>query len=117
MYTSDTLDGVAERFPWRSLVFIMGSDSLLQFDTWHDHDGILARCTIAVAPRPGDDLQVVTAAAARWGAGRVTVLDGPPVGVSSSQVRARVAAGLPIRYLVPDAVEEFIVERGLYGCA
>jgi nicotinate-nucleotide adenylyltransferase len=34
--------------------------------------------------------------------------------VSSSQVRARVAAGLPIRYLVPDAVEEFIAEHGLY---
>jgi len=117
VYTRDTLAAVAERFPGRDLVFIMGSDSLLQFDTWHDPDGILARCTLAVGPRPGDDLPVVAAAAARWGAGRVTVLSGPPVGVSSSQVRARVAAGLSIRYLVPDAVEEFIVERGLYGRA
>ena len=117
VYTRDTLAAVAERFPGRDLVFIMGSDSLLQFDTWHDPDGILARCTLAVGPRPGDDLPVVAATAARWGVGRVTVLDGPPVGVSSSQVRARVAAGLPIRYLVPDAVEEFIAEHGLYGRA
>jgi nicotinate-nucleotide adenylyltransferase len=116
-YTRDTLAAVAARFPGRDLVFVMGSDSLLQFDTWFDPEGILARCTLAVAPRPGDDREVVAAAVAHWGAGRVTILEGPPVGVSSSQVRARVAAGLPIRYLVPDAVEEFIVQRGLYRSA
>jgi nicotinate-nucleotide adenylyltransferase len=117
VYTRDTLTAVSERFPGRDLVFIMGSDSLLEFGTWHDPEGVLARCTLAVAPRPGDDREVVAAAAGLWGAGRVIVLDGPPVGVSSSLLRARVAAGLPIRYLVPDAVEEFIVERGLYGSA
>ena len=117
MYTRDTLAAVAGRFPGRDLVFIMGSDSLLQFDTWYDPDGILARCTLAVAPRPGDDLALVAAAAARWGAGRVTLLEAPPVGVSSSQIRARVAEGLPIRYLVPEAVEEFIAGRRLYGRA
>jgi nicotinate-nucleotide adenylyltransferase len=116
-FTSDTLSAVAKRFPGRDLVFVMGSDSLLQFDTWHDSEGVLARCTLAVALRPGDDRAAVVAVAARLGAGRATILDGPPVGVSSSQVRARVAAGLPIRYLVPDAVEEFIVERGLYRSA
>ena len=114
VYTRDTLAAVAERFPGRDLVFILGSDSLLQFDTWYDPLGILARCTLAVAPRPGDDHEVVAAAAARWGAGRVTILDAPPVGVSSSQIRTRVAEGLPIRYLVPEAVEEFIAEHRLY---
>ena len=117
IYTRDTLGAVAARFPGRDLVFVMGSDSLLQFATWFDPEGILARCTLAVAPRPGDDREIVADAVARWGAGRVTLLDGPPVGVSSSQVRARVAAGLPIRYLVPDAVEEFIIRRGLYRSA
>ena len=114
VYTRDTLAAVAERFPGRDLVFIMGSDSLLQFHTWCEPESILARCTLAVAPRAGADPAAVAAAAARWGAARVAILEAPPVGVSSSQVRARVAAGLPIRYLVPEAVEEFIVERGLY---
>ncbi len=117
IYTRDTLSAVAERFSGRDLVFIMGSDSLLQFDTWHDAEAILELCTLAVAPRPGDDHALVEAVAARWGAGRVTVLEAPPVGVSSSQIRARVAAGLPLRYLVPEAVEEFISQRGLYGRA
>jgi nicotinate-nucleotide adenylyltransferase len=116
-FTSDMLSAVGERFPGRDLVFIMGSDSLLQFGTWHDTDAILARCTVAVAPRLGDDPALVAAAAVRWGSTRITVLDAPPIGVSSSQIRARVAAGRPIRYLVPGAVEEFIVQHGLYRSA
>ena len=90
------MTAVAERFPGRELVFIVGSDSLLQFDAWYDPEGILARCSLAVAPRPGDDLAVVAAAAARWGAAG-SPSSRPPVGVSSSQIRARVAEGLPIR--------------------
>ena len=116
-YTSDMLEAVATRFPGRELVFIMGSDSLLQFDTWHEPDAVLERCSLAVAPRPGDDPPVVAVAAARWGAGRVTVLESPLIGVSSSGVRERIASGLPIRYLVPDAVEDYIVLHGLYRSA
>jgi nicotinate-nucleotide adenylyltransferase len=115
VYTRDTLAAVAARFPGRDLVFIMGSDSLLQFAAWFDPEGILARCTLAVAPRPGDEPAAIAAAAAHWGAHRVTILEAPPIGVSSSQIRARIAGGLPIRYLVPEAVEELIAVRGLYG--
>ena len=115
VYSRDMLAAVAARFPGRDLVFIMGSDSLLQFDTWFDPEGILARCTLAVAPRPGDDLALVAAAVARWGTARVAVVEAPPIGVSSSQIRARLAEGLPIRYLVTEAVEEFIARHGLYA--
>lgn len=44
----------------------------------------------------------------------MVILDAPQLGISSSGLRARVAAGRPIRYLVPEAVEELVVERGLY---
>jgi nicotinate-nucleotide adenylyltransferase len=114
VYTRDTLTAVAERFPGRELFFIMGSDSLLQFDTWHDPDDILALGRLVVAPRPGDDVAAVRQAAGRWDAGRVTLLDSPLLGISSSLVRARAAAGLPIRYLVPDKVEQYISEHRLY---
>lgn len=115
VYTCDTMAAVAADHPGHDLVFIMGSDSLLQFATWHDPDGLLALCSLAVALRPGDDLAAVSLAAARWGAGRVSVLEAPLIGVSSSGVRARVAAGQPIRYLVPPAVETLVREHGLYG--
>jgi nicotinate-nucleotide adenylyltransferase len=114
VYTRDTLAAVSERFAGRRLVFIMGSDSLLQFESWEDPQGILELATLAVAPRPGDRPGEVAAAAARIGEDRVTVLDAPQVDVSSTLVRDRVAAHRPIRYLVPLSVEEFIVERGLY---
>jgi len=115
VYTRDTLAAVAERFPDRGLFFIMGSDSLLQFDGWHDPDDILALSGLVVAPRPGDDIAAVKKAAARWDAGRVTLLDSPLLGISSSLIRERVAAGRPVRYLVPDDVERYIAEHGLYA--
>ncbi|HET6494604.1 MAG TPA: nicotinate-nucleotide adenylyltransferase [Thermoleophilia bacterium] len=114
VFTRDTIAAVAAHHPGYELAFIMGSDSLLQFDTWHSPGGVLELCTLLVAVRPGDDRRSVAAAAARWGADAVVVIDAPLIGVSSSAVRARVAAGLPIRYLVPAAVETFVRERGLY---
>jgi len=114
VYTRDTLAAARERFPGRELVFIMGSDSLRQFESWEDPQGILELATLAVAPRPGDRPDEVAAAAARIGGDRVTVLDAPQVDVSSTLVRERVAAHRPIRYLVPLSVEEYILERGLY---
>jgi nicotinate-nucleotide adenylyltransferase len=115
VYTRDTLAAVAGRFPERELFFIMGSDSLLQFDTWHDPDDIVALGSLVVAPRPGDDAVAVREAASRWDSGRVTLLDSPLLGISSSLIRERVAAGLPVRYLVPEDVELYIAEHGLYS--
>jgi nicotinate-nucleotide adenylyltransferase len=113
VYTVDMLAAVAESRPGADLVFVMGSDSLLQFEEWHDPGGIIERCRLAVATRPGDDPKAVAVAATRLGPA-VTLLDAPAIGVSSSLVRARVAAGLPIDYLVPPAVAERIGALGLY---
>jgi nicotinate-nucleotide adenylyltransferase len=117
VYTRDTLAAIGERFPGRELFFIMGSDSLLQFDGWHDPGDILKLGRLVVAPRLGDDTAAVRRAAARWDTGRVTLLDSPLLGISSSLVRARVAAGLPVRYLVPEGVEQYISEHRLYAAS
>lgn len=114
VYTRDTLDAVAARFPGRDLFFIMGSDSLAQLDTWLDPYGILERSTLAVAPRQADAEEVVAQARRRWGAESIVLVEAPHLSVSSTMIRQRVAAGLPIRYLVPLAVEEYIREHGLY---
>ncbi len=114
VYTVDMLAAVGETRPGADLVFVMGSDSLLQFWDWHDPEGILQRCRLAVAPRPGEDPAAVAAAAARLGT-TVCLLDAPEIGVSSSLIRARVAAGLPIDYLVPAAVAGRIAALGLYA--
>jgi nicotinate-nucleotide adenylyltransferase len=114
VYTRDTLDAVAARFPGRELFFLMGTDSLAQLDTWLDPEGILARATLAVVPRQGDAEEVVRAARRRWAPDRIALIESPHLAISSTNIRERVATGRPIRYLVPLAVEEYIRERGLY---
>jgi nicotinate-nucleotide adenylyltransferase len=114
VYTRDMLDAIAARFPGRDLYFVMGSDSLEQLDTWLDPFGILDRATLAVAPRHGDAEEVIRRARDQWSTDRIVLVEAPHLALSSTMVRRRVATGLPIRYLVPAAVEELIRERGLY---
>ena len=114
VYTVDTLHALRERHDGHELVFIMGSDSLLQLETWHEPEELVSLCSLAVAPRPGDAPEAIAAAAARWGDPQVTLLDVPLLDVSSSAVRERAAQGRPIRYLVPRRVEQYVLETGLY---
>lgn len=98
------------------LVLIMASDSFAEIETWREPDRLLELAEWAVGPRPGTPLPDPRALRERFGAAaaRIHVLDGPSLDVSSSDIRARVAAGRPIRYLVSRAVEELIAARGLY---
>lgn len=114
VYTADTLHALGQRYGGHDLVFIMGSDSLLQLETWHEPDDLLSICTLAVAARPGDDPAAIAAAVSRWGPGRVAQLDAPALDLSSSGIRVRVRRGRPISYLVPRRVEQYILESGLY---
>jgi nicotinate-nucleotide adenylyltransferase len=113
-YTLDVVAAIRQQHLDRRLVFIVGSDSLLQFETWHQPSAILALCRLAVAPRPGDDLGTLREEAERWGRGLVSVLPTVELDISSSMIRERVMMGLPIRYLVPAQVEEYIGANGLY---
>jgi nicotinate-nucleotide adenylyltransferase len=99
-----------------SLVLIMAADSFAEIDTWREPDRLLELAEWGVGPRPGTPLPERAELERRFGtaASRIHLLDGPSLDVSSSQIRARVAAGRPIRYLVPRAVEELITARGLY---
>jgi nicotinate-nucleotide adenylyltransferase len=98
------------------LVLIMAADSFAEIDTWREPDRLLELAEWAVGPRPGSPMPDPGALRERYGAraSRIHLLEGPSLDVSSSEIRARVAAGRPIRYLVPRAVEELIVSRGLY---
>ncbi len=98
------------------LVLIMAADSFAEIETWREPDRLLELAEWAVGPRPGTPMPDRVALRERYGAraSRIHLLEGPSLDVSSSEIRARVAAGRPIRYLVPRAVEELIVSRGLY---
>ncbi len=114
VYTVDTMHRLSQRYPDHALVFILGSDSLVQLDTWHEPERLLSLCDVAVAPRPGDAPAAIAATATHWGRDHITILDMPLLDISSSDIRARVAAGRPVRYLVPRRVEQYIADAGLY---
>jgi nicotinate-nucleotide adenylyltransferase len=113
-YTVETVTEFHARNADAEIFFIVGSDSLLQFEHWHQPEAILAICRLAVAPRPGDEAQAIKAAAEQWGRGAVSVLPTTAVDISSSEIRGRLRLGMPITYLVPATVEAFIDEHGLY---
>lgn len=116
-YTVDSVEELQRQVGARtSLYLVMAADSLSQIETWREPDRLLSLVEWVVGPRPGVELPQRAALDRRFGeaAKRIHLLSGPSLDVSSSEIRARVAAGHTIRYLVPRAVEELIVERGLY---
>ena len=115
-YTVDTLDRLRAAWgPAAAFWFIVGEDSLAGLLAWRDPAGILARARLAVAPRP--DVQVpwpALAAALPDLPARIDPVPAPLLAIRATDLRARVAAGRSIRYLVPAAVEAYIHEQGLY---
>jgi nicotinate-nucleotide adenylyltransferase len=117
-YTVDTLVQLHERHPGDQLTWIAGGDVAASLPTWREPERVLSLARFAVAGREGaarDEIERVVASLA--GGDSVAFLDMPRIDVSSSLIRRRVAAGLPVRYLVPDAVAAYIGEHGLYRSA
>ena len=114
-YTADTLRLLGESFPGHELVLILGADQASALPAWHQPETVLSLARVAVASREGIEREAVLRRLhGLTGHERVEFFDMPRVDVSSSVVRSRVAADLPIRYLVPDGVAEAIDSRGLY---
>jgi nicotinate-nucleotide adenylyltransferase len=116
-YTVDTLRRLAaELGPGVRLFFVTGADAVLQILTWKDPHEVLALAELIAATRPGHDLSGL-AGRVPAAAGRVHPMRIPALAISSTDIRRRVAAGAPIRYLVPDDVAGYIGQRGLYRSA
>ena len=107
-YTVDTLREYASRFPGAKLFYLIGADNAAMLHEWRD-PAILAQLAEFVAvPRPGDGPAVFPSPF------RGRTLQGFPFRVSSSEIRARVKAGLPVGNLVPDAVAGAMQASGVY---
>lgn len=115
-YTVDSVEELRRSYPEARLFLLMAADSLDAIDSWREPDRLLSLIEWAVGPRPGSELPSPDALRQRFGpaARRIHLLEGPALDVSATEIRRRVAAGKTIRYLVPQAVEELIAEKGLY---
>ena len=109
-YTVDTLrDLRAARGPDWDLYFITGADALAQIFTWHDADDVFTLAHFVGVTRPGHPLTDPGVPD-----GRVSLVEVPALSISSTDCRERIGANLPIWYLVPDGVVQYISKRALY---
>ena len=93
-------------------VLLVGADTWPEMTGWREPERLFSLVEVAVAERPGAPLlELVPPFASARGVRRV---EGPGLAVSATAVRERVRRGLSVRYLVPDAVADYIAERGLY---
>lgn len=104
-----TIDTLATFDPSEEIVLILGADAARGVPSWERADQVLERVEIAVLPRPGTERSEVEAAI-----GAATWLDMPALPVSGTMIRARFAAGTGVRFLVPDGVYTYMVEKRLY---
>jgi nicotinate-nucleotide adenylyltransferase len=113
-YTVGTLRRLHERCPGDELTFIVGGDMALSLPTWREPRTILELAELGVAEREGVRRADIAERLSGLGVDRVRFFDMPRLDVSSSLIRRFVAAGRPIRYLVPDGVAGYIEQTGLY---
>lgn len=107
-YSVETLRDYARRFPQVELVYLIGADNVAKLPQWREAAELARLARFVVVPRPGDGDVPFPAPF------RGVRLNGFPLGVSSSRIRARVKAGLPVAPLVPAAVAEAIRNNQLY---
>jgi nicotinate-nucleotide adenylyltransferase len=115
-YTVDTLIALREQLGSKAnLFFILGRDALAELPLWKEPERLVQLCSLAVAPRLGSRDFKHLGTAIPGLRDKVIQLDMPVIGISSSAIRQRLAQGLSIRYLVPPAVGEYIMEREMYS--
>jgi nicotinate-nucleotide adenylyltransferase len=113
-YTVTTLETLAARAD-ATLHFILGADALADLPRWRAAEQIVKLARIAAIARPGytPDLERLSMALPGIRE-RLTLIEGPALSISSSDLRQRVAEGRSIRYLTPDRVVAYINEHSLY---
>ena len=119
-YTIDTIRALAARHPEADLYYITGADAILQIlrGEWEQSPQLLGLCKFIAATRPGFTLDLDSLRRNNC-TGRtlenVHKMAIPAMAISSTDIRARVRSGRPVKYLVPEAVESYIAKHSLYG--
>ena len=118
-YTIRTVESFRQAAADQTLHWIIGGDTLPELHTWYRVRELVERCRIVTAVRPGfevPDLSAIQRVLSPEQVQRLMadVLPTPRIDISATDIRRRVAEGRSIRYLVPEAVRQYIEQRGLY---
>jgi nicotinate-nucleotide adenylyltransferase len=118
-FTVDSLAQLKAEAPDRELFFLLGADSLRDLPQWREPRRVCELALPVIVGRPGaspPDLGALSSLVSpeRLDEIRRNQVQIPEIGLSSREIRRRVAAGLSIRYQTPRAVEKYIEAAGLY---
>lgn len=114
-YTSQLLEAFRGLHPNSDLWFIIGSDSLHEFPTWHQPHAILQQARLGVALRPGWPVEALPDHPSLPSIhDSVDVFSSVPIDLSSTMIRTRIRGGLPVDWLVTPDVLEIIERNGIY---
>ena len=107
-YTIDTLAFLREKYPQHTFALIMGGDNLATLHLWKNHELLLEQNDIYVYDRPSGDLGPFAAHL------RVHLCEAPMLDISSTYIRECIRTGKSVRYLVPEAVFEYLENNNIY---
>lgn len=125
-YTFDTLTEIQAEQPQATLIFFMGLDAFAKFDTWHRWRSILKMANLVVVRRPDAvhsafsahllaEQQALAGTTIRDGqSGAIVECDVTQLAISATDIRHRIAHDLTVRFLLPEVVSEYIVDKSLY---
>ncbi len=135
-YTVKTLKELKKNYPERNLYFILGIDAFLDIPNWWHHEELVTLTHFIIISRPGfrfidlqtssvietkksilrklDNAGIETYATKLQGNVMLMLLRLTPIGISSTEIRSRIRRGRSIKYLLPAAVESYIIANKLY---
>jgi nicotinate-nucleotide adenylyltransferase len=113
-YTVETLRSLKQEYgAGADLFFITGADAIVEILAWKEPADLFGLAHFIAATRPGYDIAGFEAHEPT-SRPEITVMNIPALAISSTDIRARVAAGRPIRYLVPEGVKSYVEKAGIY---
>lgn len=116
-YTYETMEELHKKYPDTDLSFIMGADCLFTIEKWSNAEKIFQSCRIIAAARNGSPLDEMAKKSRKLEQqfhGRIEVIPFLTMEISSTEIRNRIKQGKSIRYLVPEIVQQYILEQQLY---
>jgi len=113
-YAVDTLRHISAQYPHSEILYITGTDTVAELMTWKSPEEVIALAQFVAYSRPGFlPEQLLNALPSRY-LSRVHVLESINLEISSTNIRKRLSEHKPVRYLIPDAVLEYIERNELY---
>jgi len=110
-YTIDTIKALVKKYDKdTNIYFIIGADAFLEINSWASPDVLLKMCKFIVTTRPGYDIEKAKQVFKK----HTEIMKITYLAISSSDIRERIKSGAPIRYLLPEKVENYIQKHKLY---